>query len=326
MKNINSLIKYSLVVLIPVFIFIAWNIYRYIPHSPMRDLDYKRAILRDSGNITYTIEALRPIMGPDELSEFIKQNDKNSEIYTPNLNNIRNKNFRANLHTHTTDSDGILTAEERMKKAQIYASRFIRNGYMLIAITDHNTVLGAKSVIEALQRGKYIGTKYNKIKVIPGIEIYTEYSKSKIVKFPIQVHVLVWCINPYDKFLNKEFYKKDLNDKWNRTNPDRNFDWVISTMSEYGIVGVAHPARYTTFMKEKKYPYITEMLKRYRDLTDNIPFTEGYYQSYYATTTGPHLGDEYDKYINYINSEAERLGINRTGSTDAHGYSLFAYK
>lgn len=306
-----------------VFAFIAWNIYRFIPHSPMEDLEYKQAILRDSMNITYTIEALRPIMGPEELTKFIQANDKNPDVYTPSKENIKKGIWRANLHTHTTNSDGMVTAEKRLESAQFYAEKNIPDGTMLIAITDHNTVLGAKSVVETLEKNR---GKYNRIKVVPGIEINSEYHKSKVIDVPVQIHVLTWCINPYDKFLNKEFYKKDLKDKMNRKIPDRDFDWVISTMSKYGIVGVAHPARYTTFMKEKKYTYITEMLTRYKNLTTNTPFTEGYYQSYKVTSTGPHLGEEYDKYINYINSEAEKIGVNRTGSTDAHGGSIFVYR
>jgi len=293
----------------------------------MEDLEYKQAILHDSKNITYTIEALRPIMGPEELKNFIKSNDKNPDIYTPAQENVKRGIYRANLHSHTTNSDGVPTVEFRMNMAQTYANKNLKDGYMLIAITDHNTVLGAKSVIENLQRHKYEDrSKYDKIRVVLGMEINTEFHNSKIIDTPVQIHVLTWCINPYDKFLEKEFYKKDLNDKWNRKLPDRDFDWIITTMSEYGIVGIAHPARYTTFMKEKKYPYITEMLTRYKNLTTNIPFAEGYYQSYKVTSTGPNLGDEYDKYINHINSESERLGINRTGSTDAHGNSIFTYR
>jgi len=311
-----------LIIIMVVFLSIAWNLYRYKVESPMPDIEYKRTILKQSHNITYTLEALRPIMGPDELSEFIKKNDNNPQIYTPNINNLSEGVYRANLHMHTTMSDGTPTVEDRLNAAQDYAQRYIKDGYMLIAITDHNTVLGAKEVIKALEKNK---RKYTKIKVIPGIEIYTEYHNSKVVSEPVQIHVLTWCINPYDKFLNKEFYKKNKKDKWNRKLPDRDFDWVIMTMSNYGITGPAHPARYTSYMKEKKYPYITEMLNRYSKLSKNILFTEGYYQSYKVTSTGAHLGKEYDKYINHINLEAKKLGIIRTGSTDAHGFSLYKY-
>ena len=323
MKKIKIFLK-IIILFIGLFVglFVIWNLYRYHIDYPMQDYEYKKAILKDSHNITYTLEALRPIMGPEELTEFIKLNDDNPQIYTPSTENIEKGIYKANLHTHTTMSDGKPDVEFRLNSAQDHAEKYIKSGYMHIAITDHNTVLGAKEVIRVLEKNK---GKYDKIKVIPGMEINSEYN-SDIIKKPIKIHVLAWCINPYDIFLNKEFYKKNLKDKKNKTYPDRDFNQVIKIILNYGIVGIAHPARYTTSMKDKKYPYITEIFTKYSALSNNILFTEGYYQSYKYTSTGPHLGEEYDKYINHINYEAKRLGIIRTGSSDSHGMSLYKYK
>ena len=320
-KHLKIIIPIVIIFFLAVIGF-SWDLYRYHINSPMPDLEYKKAILKKSHNLTYTLEALRPIMGPEELTEFIKNNDSNPQIYTPSIDNRYDGTFRANLHMHTTNSDGKATVQDRFDFAQNYAQKHIKDGYMLIAITDHNTVLGAKEAVRILEKNK---GKYDKIRVVPGIEIFTEYKRSEVVNEPVQIHVLTWCINPYDEFLNIEFYKGNLKDKWNRGSQDRDFDWVIRVMADYGIVGVAHPARYTTYMKEKKYPYITEMLTRYSKMNTNTLFTEGYYQSYPVTSTGPHLGAEYDKYINHINAEAKKLGINRTGSTDAHGFDIFGY-
>ena len=259
-------------------------------------------------------------MGPDELLEFIKENDKNPQIYDPDDINRAKGLYRANLHTHTTNSDGIVTVKDRMNEAQEYAKRHIKDGYMVLAITDHNTVLGAQEVIKVLERNK---NKYSNIKVVLGIEIFTQYQNSQHSYYPMEIHVLTWCINPFDRFLKHEFYKKNKKDKWNRTRPDRDFDWTITTMSKYGLVGVAHPARYTEEMGKYKYLYITEMFSRYKNLNPNTRFAEIYYQAYKKTHTAKALGNEYNKYINYINSEAERFGIIRTGSTDAHGLSIF---
>ena len=315
----KNLLKLILVIFIMTFSCISWQMYRYHINSPMLDIEYKKAILRDSHNYTYTLEALRPLMGPEELTQFIKDNNDNPQIYTPSIENIKSGKFRANLHMHTTMSDGITTVQKRMDDAEKYAKEKIDGGKMVIAITDHNTVLGAKEIIKVLEKGK---NKYNDIKVVPGMEIFTHYQNSKFKDSYVDIHVLLWSINPYDKFLNEEFYKEKLKDKWNYK--DRDFDWVIETMSKHGIVGIAHPARYTSAMKEKKYPYITEMLTRYNKLnSSDTKFVEGYYQSYMQTGTGEHLGSEYDKYINHINNEAKKLGIIRTGSTDAHGYSIF---
>lgn len=283
------------------------------------DLAYKKAILSSSGNPKYTLKALSPIMGPYELTGFLKNNDLKPYVYTPSVSNISKGLFRANLHMHTTNSDGAATVKERLDLAQKFAETFLQNGYVVIAITDHNTILGAKEVVKVLEENP---NKYTRIKVVLGIEIFTEYRNSQIADEPIQIHVLTLCINPYNTFLNKEFYKKDLNDPFNRPMPDRNFDWVISVMSNYGITGPAHPARYTSHLGKKKYAYMTEMLTRYKKLNRNISFTEGYYQSYPATSTKEHLGDEYEYYIKYINNECKRLGILRSGSTDAHGKSM----
>ena len=126
--------------------------------------------------------------------------------------------------------------------------------------------------------------------------------------------------------MEKEFYKKDLKDKWNIKHPIKDFIWVINTMSDYGIVGIAHPARYTEDLGAKKYPYITEIFTRYKNSKGKIKFIEGYYQSYSKTPTANLLGKEYQKYKDHINSEAKRLDIIRTGSTDAHGISIFKYR
>jgi hypothetical protein len=315
----------SIIIFLVLFItgYNGYHSYRYDIKTPMPDIEYKKSIIKDSHNLIYNLESLRPLMGPDELSEFIKENDKNPQIYTPSPENLASGKFRATLHTHTTKSDGIPTVEDRMNEAQNYAEKHIKDGYVVLAVTDHNTVWGAKEVIKVLETNR---NKYDKIKVVAGIEISTKYNNSKTAGIPIDIHVLTWCINPYNEFLKQEFFKKDPNDKLNRKYPDRDFDWVIKTMTNHGIVGVAHPARYTEELNEYKYPYITEMLTHYKKLNPNIKFTEGYYQSYKQTATGNLLGTEYDRYINYINQEAKRLGIIRTGSTDAHGLSMFGYR
>ena len=41
-------------------------------------------------------------------------------------------NLYANLHTHSTHSDGVFTPEEMVKVAK-------REGYKAVAITDHDT-------------------------------------------------------------------------------------------------------------------------------------------------------------------------------------------
>lgn len=316
--NNSFLLLFIAIFIIFAAIFTGISFYNYNHISSiMQDIEYKKEILKDSGNPRYKLENLRPLVGENELVQFIKQNDKNPQIYTPSESNLKKGIYRANLHTHTTNSDGYATVEERLDEAQEYAKTHIKNGYMYVAITDHNTVLGAKELIDVLQRNP---KKYNNIKVIAGMEVYTKY-RTKMSDTPVDIHVLLWCINPYDKYLNRAFYKADLKDKWNYKEAD--FVSTIRTLSHHGLVGIAHPARYTAHLKDKKYDYINELFKIYSASSDRTLFTEGYYQAYKGKHIEQEMGRKFPKYLNFINKQAEKRNIIRTGSTDAHVGSIF---
>jgi 3',5'-nucleoside bisphosphate phosphatase len=94
--------------------------------------------------------------------------------------------FKYNLHNHTTFSDGELTPTEVVALNK-------KQGYNVIAITDHDTIEG---VNEAVKAGKKLG-----VVVIPGIELSTTKS-----------HMLGLFINPekseLTNFLNRKSIKK----------------------------------------------------------------------------------------------------------------------
>lgn len=77
---------------------------------------------------------------------------------------------RADLHNHTTASDGTLSPREQVKWA---ASQ----GLAAVAITDHDTIKGWD---EAIAAGRELG-----IEVVPGCELSTEVGKS-------EVHILAY--------------------------------------------------------------------------------------------------------------------------------------
>lgn len=64
------------------------------------------------------------------------------------------------LHTHSTFSDGTCTPEEILKQAQSI-------GLSAVALTDHNTVAGLPSFLEA--------ARHCPVEAIPGVELSTEY-------------------------------------------------------------------------------------------------------------------------------------------------------
>ncbi len=74
--------------------------------------------------------------------------------------------MRADLHIHTTASDGRLTPAEVVELAA-------RRGLDIIAITDHDSVEGIAPALIAAQA-------FSSLRVIPGLEISTEFPQGEI--------------------------------------------------------------------------------------------------------------------------------------------------
>ncbi|MFZ1290737.1 MAG: PHP domain-containing protein [Melioribacteraceae bacterium] len=89
--------------------------------------------------------------------------------------------IKADLHTHTTYSDGALSPQELLDLAH-------KKQISVIGITDHDSVNG---IDEAIKYGEKIG-----IEIVPGVEISTDIEDSEI-------HILGYFINYKDKELNK---------------------------------------------------------------------------------------------------------------------------
>lgn len=87
----------------------------------------------------------------------------------------------ADLHVHTTASDGTQTPTEVVEEAA-------RKGLAAIAIVDHDSLDGLE---EALEAGKRFS-----IEVIPGIEINTDYKNR-------EAHVLGYFVDPKSPLLHE---------------------------------------------------------------------------------------------------------------------------
>ena len=94
----------------------------------------------------------------------------------------------ADLHNHTTLSDGEFTPEELIKKARSL-------GLKAIAVTDHDTLNGLKTAMTA---GEKLG-----IEVIPGVEISIRFKRPF---FTGTLHLL--CYFSVDTFYNEELMTK----------------------------------------------------------------------------------------------------------------------
>ena len=74
-------------------------------------------------------------------------------------------NRYADLHVHTTASDGAFRPSEVVKCAS-------ERGFSAIAITDHDALSG---IDEAIEQGRKTG-----LEIIPGVELSTEYKNKEI--------------------------------------------------------------------------------------------------------------------------------------------------
>lgn len=90
--------------------------------------------------------------------------------------------MRADLHLHTTASDGRLTPQELVRKA-------VELKLDVIAITDHDSVEGVPPALEAAR-------SFTQLMVIPGVEINTDVPKG-------EVHILGYFLDYRNPELNR---------------------------------------------------------------------------------------------------------------------------
>ncbi|MBM3183293.1 MAG: PHP domain-containing protein, partial [Chloroflexi bacterium] len=91
--------------------------------------------------------------------------------------------MKADLHLHTTASDGRLEPAELVRLA-------VKVGLDVIAITDHDTINGVPAALKAAQ-------EYPSIFVIPGVEINTDVPHG-------EVHILGYFVDHTDDGLEAE--------------------------------------------------------------------------------------------------------------------------
>lgn len=146
--------------------------------------------------------------------------------------------MKADLHMHSTHSDGLLTTKELFMKAQ-------ENGVDIIAITDHDTCLNVEDNIRL--------SKEFKVKYLPAIELSTiEQERS--------VHILGYFRDDsYNSIEMKDYYKRIKTKREKRarkfiTNLKTFFDLDVDYNDAYnygkGIIARPHIAKAIM----KKYP------------------------------------------------------------------------
>jgi len=138
--------------------------------------------------------------------------------------------MRADLHLHTTASDGRLTPRELVRKA-------VELKLDVIAITDHDSVEG---VLPALEEAK----SFTQLMVIPGVEINTDVPKG-------EVHILGYFVDYRDPGLNHTLeelrnsrYERGKNMVAKLTEIGINVDWGrVQELAGGGSIGRPHIAQ-----------------------------------------------------------------------------------
>ncbi|MFA6990108.1 MAG: HD domain-containing phosphohydrolase, partial [Candidatus Gastranaerophilaceae bacterium] len=187
---------------------------------------YRKKIAKEIGCNTNDLQA---VIGPNELREEIKK--LKPENFDPS--NATTGIFSVNLHLHTTASDGSFTPETFFEEVDKQVNKIKESGQkkdFIVAVTDHDTVDGIKDFLKYIAKETQKNhDRFKNIKFVPGIEINSIYKNPKYLKQPVQLEILGYCINPFDKKL-EEMLKKIKDGNRSLIN-----EIIIDANKKYGI-------------------------------------------------------------------------------------------
>ncbi|MEW5820899.1 MAG: hypothetical protein AB1782_11975 [Cyanobacteriota bacterium] len=143
-------------------------------------------------------EALMSVVGKEELLDILSKLTPENFAVGKNNKNIKNGTFKANMHIHTLDSDGSMKVEDLLNQAVKYANSMPKPPF-IFSITNHDILNDTRNAIEIIAKTP---EKYKNILFIPGIEMTAKYMNPELFDKPIQIEMLGYCINPYDKKIN----------------------------------------------------------------------------------------------------------------------------
>lgn len=188
------------------------------------DINYRKNLLNGAGINKTSVENLRPIVGSQEYKSIITEFSDSAVHYTPGtvlntvvkdgyeLAGVPNRTFRASMHSHTTHSDGVMTVRELLDQSAKYADEVeqsfknnpdakAKHAPFTIAITDHDTVEGCKEAVRVISENP---EKYKNLRVVLGCEMSVENKMlGDELKKPVEQHIIVNAINPFDVELNQ---------------------------------------------------------------------------------------------------------------------------
>lgn len=141
------------------------------------------------------ISALEPIVGEEEFKYYI------SRLSEKDFCSKEKSLFCANLHVHTNYSDGQASVSEILECAlELTENNLKKDLPFILSITDHDTIEGVKEAVRIISENP---EKYRRLKFVPGVEISAVETDMPELCGTLDVHSLVYSINPFDEKLNK---------------------------------------------------------------------------------------------------------------------------
>lgn len=115
------------------------------------------------------------------------------------------KNFKVNLHIHSTMSDGKMHPLEVLRQANERANKLPNGEKFTFSLTDHDSIEGVKIIIDEIKKSPQ---KYSKLNFIPGIELSAKYHNSKLSGKPVEFDFLIYGFNVNNKTLINQLEKR----------------------------------------------------------------------------------------------------------------------
>lgn len=274
------------------------------------DSIYKNRLVEglcDTFSLSVREDSLKSVLAPDELKAFLKKFTSQDYSFGDNwditaplreiFENVLNNTYRVNLHVHTNNSDGKMSAEDYLEQSVKYADKVSQKGVGELpytsAITDHNNIEGVKKVISLIAQEP---EKYKNFRFVAGCEFMIYDDKNGLEKPTYEVVGLGF--NPFDKELNTIL-------------SDSNPLSIIDKIKELGgIVSYAHPLRFCQGQKmdDKFIKYL---------LSIGVNGIESNYQYMFKNM------EQVLKQQEQIHKIAELNNWYETGGTDTHAMNIF---
>ncbi len=148
------------------------------------------------------VKSLDCVVDKTELLDILPKLSEQNYVY--NAENAANGLFRADLHSHSSFSDGLGDVKSLLDQAVNYGNSLFEKTKekFVFALTDHDGVEGVKKALQYIAEEP---EKYKNIRFVPGAELSFVHAVDKGSNPTETSELLAHCINPFDKNVENFF-------------------------------------------------------------------------------------------------------------------------